>query len=187
MGLAGTLEACVNRTPVTGQLYASRDKRDIDAFGCGLHHHIATAPKDKHFRIQLNVITPYMPITSDGKAPNLEVFFDPIVKAAGSAVRKAHIPNSANGTTATSIVLDNLDTAITKVSDNGRYRFNQRQLLYVLRPIVREELDKELTLANFTKIITNYEAENGEIPGMYREPRGTIYHPHREETINSAP
>jgi hypothetical protein len=177
------LVACVNRTPVTGNLHAARDKRDIDAHGCGLHHTIATAPKDKHFHIQLNIITPYVPITSDGKAPNLKVFVDPIAKAAGSAVRKAHIPNSANGTTQKSIVLDNLDPAIAKVSDDGRYRFNQRQLLYVLRPIVREEMDKELTVENFTKFITDYEDDNGEIEGMYREPRGSIYHPHRGETI----
>jgi hypothetical protein len=44
-------------------------------------------------------------------------------------------------------------------------------------------LGDDLTTTNFAAIITDYESENGEIPGMYREPRGTIYHPHREETI----
>jgi hypothetical protein len=34
---------------------------------------------------------------------------------------------------------------------------------------------------NFKTIITDYETENGEIDGMYREPRGCIYHPHRSE------
>ena len=80
-------------------------------------------------------------------------------------------------------MLDNLDAVIAEVSDNGKYRFNQRQLLYRLRPIVKEELDKELTEGNFNAIITDYEAEYGEIPGMYRETRGSIYHPHRRETI----
>src|SRR5262249_6891780 len=42
---------------------------------------------------------------------------------------------------------------------------------------------KDLTTANFTAIITDYEAEHGEIPLMYREPRGSFYHPHRQETI----
>jgi hypothetical protein len=60
------LLVCVNRTPVTGSIDPARDKRDIDLFGCGLHHTVATAPKDKHFEIWLNVTTPYMPITSDG-------------------------------------------------------------------------------------------------------------------------
>jgi hypothetical protein len=36
-----------------------------------------------------------------------------------------------------------------------------------------EELDQELQLGNFTGIITDYENENGDIPGAYHEPRGT--------------
>ena len=73
-------------------------------------------------------------------------------------MRKAHIPNSANGTTQKGIVLDNLDDVIAKVSGDGEYRFNQRQLLYVLRPIVMDETGKELKIDNFTKIITDYES-----------------------------
>jgi hypothetical protein len=38
------LTVCVNRTPATGSLHASRDKRGINAFGCGLAHNIAKAP-----------------------------------------------------------------------------------------------------------------------------------------------
>ena len=61
----------MNRTPVTGDIEAARDSRDIDAYGCGLRHNIATAPKDAQFNIWLNITTPFMPITSDGKEPNL--------------------------------------------------------------------------------------------------------------------
>jgi hypothetical protein len=49
--------------------------------------------------------------------------------------------------------------------------------------IVRDEIGATLTTANFTNIITDYENEHGEIEGMYREPRGSIYHPHGGETI----
>jgi hypothetical protein len=178
------LLACVNRTPVTGQIHASRDGRDINFFGCGLRHVVAQAPKDAQFEIVLNITTPYMPITSDGKAPNLKPFLDNgIMSAVRSAVRKAHRPNASDKKSQKEVALDNLDDVIAKVSDDGKYRFNQRQLLYALRPIVRDELDKELTTENFANIITDYEAEHGEIPGMYREPRGSIYHPHRGEKI----
>jgi Histidine kinase-, DNA gyrase B-, and HSP90-like ATPase len=88
--------SCVNRTPVTGAIYAAREKRDIDIFGCGLHHTVATAPKDVQFDIRLNITTPYMPITSDGKAPDLMPFFDAISTAVTKAVRKAHRPNGGN-------------------------------------------------------------------------------------------
>jgi hypothetical protein len=36
-----TLVACVNRTPVTGDIHAARDGREINVFGCGLAHTIA--------------------------------------------------------------------------------------------------------------------------------------------------
>jgi len=151
-------------------------------FGCGIAHVIAQAPKDEHFSIMLNIITPHVPITSDGKAPNLEIFFDDITGAISTAVRKARRPGASGRQTQKDVVLDHLKEAIAKVSSNGRHRFNQRQILYALRPIVKAELDKELTTENFAQVITYYESERGEIPGMYREPRGSIYHPHRGET-----
>ena len=172
------LTVCVNRTPVTARVSVSRDKRDIQMFGCGIAHVIAQAPKDEHFSIMLNIITPHVPITSDGKAPNLEIFFDDITGAISTAVRKARRPGASGRQTQKDVVLDHLKEAIAKVSNNGRHRFNQRQILYALRPIVKAELDKELTTENFAQIITDYESERGEIPGMYREPRGSIYHPH---------
>jgi hypothetical protein len=177
------LTVCVNRTPVTGDIYAARDKRDIDAFGCGIGHTIATAPKEVQFTINLNITTPYMPITSDGKEPNLWPFLHEIQSAVQKAVRKAHHPNAGDRLTQKVVVLDNLDTVIVAVSGNREFRFNPRQLFYPLRPIVMNKTGKELKIPNFNNIITDYESEHGEIPGMYREPRGSIYHPHRRETI----
>jgi hypothetical protein len=180
--LATTPVVCVNRTPITGKIDMARDKRDIDFFGCGLRHTVATAPKDARFIIWLNIITPYMPITSDGKAPDLAPFLPQITTAVGKAVKKAHRPN-AKGNSQKDVVLENLEQAIADVSGDGAYRYGQRQLLYALRPIVRNELGEELQEGNFNSIITDYENENGDIPGMYREPRGSIYHPHRGKTI----
>ncbi|UGY21830.1 hypothetical protein HU675_0027895 [Bradyrhizobium septentrionale] len=176
------LIACVNRTPVTGDILAWRRKREINLSGCNLRHTVAEAPKEANFDIRLNVITPYMPITSDGKEPDLRPFLDQIGDAVAKVVRKARRPN-AKGVTQKDVVLDNLDDAIAAVSGEEGYRFNARQLFYFLRPIVMEETGKELQIKNFTGIIDDYENENGEIPLMYREPRGSITHPHHAETI----
>jgi hypothetical protein len=35
----------VNRTPVAGKIYATRNKHDINVFGCGIGHTVATAPR----------------------------------------------------------------------------------------------------------------------------------------------
>jgi hypothetical protein len=177
------LTVCVNRTPIAGEVRAARDKRDIDAFGCGLHHTIAQAPIGVQFALAINITTPYMPITSDGKEPNLVPFLPAICTAAEKAVRKAHRPTAETRVSQKDVVIENLDAAIDDVSGNGEFRFNQRQLLYVLRPIVKDETGKALTTQNFNAIITDYENEYGEIEGMYREPRGSIYHPHIGETI----
>jgi hypothetical protein len=177
------LTVCVNRTPITGEIEPARDKRKIDAFGCGLAHTIAEAPKDAEFDIWINVTTPYMPITSDGKEPNLHPFLGWICVAVEKAVKKARRPNATSKQTQKDVVLDNLDAAIADASGGGEFRFTVRQVFYVLRPIVMSEMEAELKIGNFTTIITDYESEHGEIPGMYREPRGSIYHPHRGETI----
>jgi len=182
-GANTALTVCVNRTPVTGEIYAARDRRDIDAFGCGLSYTIAQAPIEAQFSLAINITTPYMPITSDGKAPNLEPFLAAIRTATEKAVRKAHRPTAEGRVSQKDVVVDNLDDGCATVSGDGEFRFNQRQLLYVLRPIVKDETGKALTTQNFNSIITDYENEHGEIPGMYREPRGSIYHPHRGETI----
>jgi hypothetical protein len=178
------LLAHVNRSPIAASVHAARDKRDIDFFGCGLAHTVAEAPKDKHFTIVLNIITPYMPITSDGKAPDFSPFLHQIAEAVSKAVRKSRRPNATSKKSQKDVVLDHLDEVIASVSGNGEYRFNERQLFYALRPIVTSELGDELKIGNFKNIITDYEAKHGEIPGMYREPRGTIYHPHTGETIS---
>jgi hypothetical protein len=183
-GAAMGLIVCVNRTPVTGDIHARHTKREINVFGCGLAHTVAEAPKDSNFVIWLNITTPYMPITSDGKQPDLGPFHDQISNAVAKAVRKARRPDAkADGTSQKDIVLDNLDDVIAAVSGDEGYRFNERQLFYALRPIVMKEIGKELKIENFKSIITDYESENGEIPLMYREPRGSITHPHRNETI----
>ena len=172
----------VNRTPVTGSFYAARDKRDFNIFGCGLHHTVGTAPTNRHFRIVINIDTPYMPITSDGKAPNLLPFIDSITNAIKTSIRKIGRP-SGKKIYQKDVVLEHLDEAIDHVRGPDELRFNSRQLLYYLRPIVKIEINEDLLESNFNTIITEYENEHGEITGMYREPRGSIIEPHTHRVI----
>ena len=81
------------------------------------------------------------------------------------------------------LVLKHLPAAIRQISEDGRLSFTQRDVFYVLRPLVQDEHDKSLDYGYFTALITDYENERGEIPGMQREPRGTLYHPHLRQEI----
>jgi hypothetical protein len=180
---ANALVVNVNRTPAAARTSLTRDKTDVNAFGCGLCHTVASAPKGQNFLVFVNVVSPYVPITSDGKEPNLEPFVTTIADAIGKAVRKVRRPGPG-AVSQKDVVLAHLDEVIDIVSGGERrYRFNERQLFYRMRPIVMAETGNELKVGNFKSIITDCEAEHGEIRLMYREPRGSITHPHSGETI----
>jgi hypothetical protein len=80
-------------------------------------------------------------------------------------------------------VLKHLPTVIEQISENGRLSFTQRDVFYAIRPLVQQEQDRSLAYNYFTALITDYENEKGEIAGMQREPRGSLYHPHLREEI----
>ena len=77
-----------------------------------------------------------------------------------------------------------LEEQIRIVSDNRRYRFGWRQVFYRLRPIVMNELGKDLNWNYFSQtLVTEYEEVHGEESNAYRDPRGTFYHPHTGESV----
>ena len=176
----------VNRTPITGTVSLSRWQRDLTLNGCGLSSTLRAAPGRSGIDLRVNIITPYMPITSDGKAPNLSCCSQVIREVAGKAVRRAlraEPPEPRSKRSQKEVVLAHLDAAIAKASGQGAYRFSPRQVFYVIRPLVREAVGAELQWGNFETIIGDHELEQGEIAGMYRDPRGTLYHPHRRDSI----
>ena len=180
----------VNRTPVSAQINASRrdKKTDLSIFGCALHHRFTVGTKP--IKLILNVQTPYMPITSDGKAPDLLPMVNEIYDAVKKAVNSAKQLHARANPTArrrpeTEIVRDVMEEATAKASGGGASRFSLRQLFYQVRPFIISELGKEPTYENFAKIITAIEREDGEdLPGIYRDTRGTLYHPHTGEEIS---
>ena len=166
------MTVCVNRTPVTGEIEAARDKRDIDAFGCGLAHTIAQAPKEAQFDIWLNITTPYMPITSDGKAPDLKPFLGEICNAVGKAVQQGAPPEcqgqARRRTSCSTISTPSSRTSAATASTgstSGSCSTRSARSSWT-------RLDEELKIGNFKTIITDYEASTAKSRGMYREPRG---------------
>ncbi|MGE3992927.1 hypothetical protein [Pseudorhodoplanes sp.] len=169
----------VNGTPITGeaQVYHNSAKNFV-IHGCNLGFALTNVPKKGNWRIHLNVVTPHMPIMSDGKTPDLKPFYLQICEAIALAIRKTKSGQSEDKKTLKSVYLDHLDEGVAKASGDGKYRFSLRQLFYALRPFIIEELEGEPTYEYFASVITDYEADNGEIKGMFRDDRGAIYHPH---------
>lgn len=172
----------VNRTPMTGESSAEwHGKSGMGVFGGGLGHKVKTK---EPMRFWLNIITPYMPITTDGKEPDLGRFTSEIINALERVAAKAHrrVPRTTLAKRKEKdIVFDCLPEAIKKAS--GGHRFSQRQVFYAVRPYVLAKLEKEPNYDYFAKLLTDYEAQYGDIPGMYRDNRGSLYHPHLREVI----
>jgi hypothetical protein len=173
----------VNRTPITAPISAWHDKKGLCLSGCGLEHRIASCKKASVLLV--NVTTPYMPLTSDGKAPNLRPLLGPIIEAAQKAiVRASRLVSSSvvapNGSRLTQkdVILAHINEAVAKASGDGQYRFSIRQLYYAIRPFAIASLGVELKYSNFTGVIRDYEADEGDLLGMYRDNRGVLYHPH---------
>lgn len=173
----------VNRTPITGEVRTWMSRSELCISGCGLIHGF----KSKPARVVFNVTTPYMPITSDGKAPNLHEFIQEIrcvIITANKKVKKAFVmQHNADAVNERQIVFNNIEEAIDKASGGGNYKFSQRQLYYAVRPYVINALDKQPDYNYFCRLLTEYENEYGDIPGLYRDPRGTLYHPHLKQEI----
>lgn len=177
------LEMYVNKTPITGEMYCWKDKGKITFYGCGMTLKFNGIITD----YTLNIITPYMPITSDGKEPNFGYMVDGIERTVMKAVRKAkkYIKEQKDSlfSSEKEVIVYNLDEAIAKTSGYGKFKFSQRQLFYAIRPYIISELGKEPDYNYFCRIITEYESQFGYIQGLYRDPRGTLYHPHLQQEI----
>jgi hypothetical protein len=178
-----SISVLVNRTPITGKIETWMAKGDLCISGCGLIHGF----KSKPARIIFNITIPYMPITSDGKAPNLEEFVPEIksvITAANQKAKKVLVSeHHADAKNERQIVFNNLAEAVDKASGDRKYKFSQRQLYYAIRPYVMNAFDKQPEYNYFCRLLTEYENEYGEIPGLYRDPRGTLYHPHLQQEI----
>lgn len=176
----------LNKSPITGEVtLIERTKQELALFGCGL----CFSMPGKSARLLLNIMTPYIPLVTDGKEPDLSVVEDAVKKAAAKAVRgagKALTEFSVDQKRShKEIVADCLDQAIAKASGDGEYRFSLRQLYYAVRPYVIRESGRELDYNYFCRdLVGGYEAQHGDIPLMYRDERGTLYHPHRGEDIS---
>ncbi len=179
----------VNRTPITGNVEVKFWEKHIYLSGCGLSCYI-----NKKLRtyptIWVNVITPYMPITTDGKEPDFHYLAGPIDQGIKKLINKVHkqLPKESKckekRSTVKDIVKNYLDDAIAKTSGNGQYRYSLRQLFYAIRPYVLDELGQEPDYNYFTAVITEIESETGEdLPNIYRDSRGTLLHPHLEDKM----
>ncbi len=180
------VEAYVNGTPITGQIRVNRQgAAKLGFFGCGLRHLVDNVSRKKT-KLVFNVTIPHMPITTDGKEPDFERLIGPIGTCVSKATKKMKSLQRRGMHSQKDIVFRRMSEAVKKASGNGKYRFSQRQLYYVVRAFILEDErleNNDMTFENFTRILTTYENDMGEIRGVTRDPRGNLYIPHLRRTV----
>ena len=142
----------------------------------------------KPVHLDINIITPFIPITSSGKSPDLCLLKSVIRKTIEASAQKAiraepkDERNRSEEVTFKTFVYESIPEAV-KHTGGGMY-FGQRNLFYTLRKMWESTGDKrELQWGTFQQYITEYENEEGAIPMMTRDNRGSIYHPHDRTDI----
>lgn len=188
----------VNKTHTTADLQVSKvnhpgilGKDDFYCIqGCGLEY-LPISKAKAPMNITVGIITSFMPITDEGKEPDLK-YVEPVVKnviklVAKDAKRGNYTENlqGKSRDTVVAIVKREIDDLINKVSDGFAHRYNPRHLFYPMRDIVNEKLHGGiLKWKYFESILTDIEnARGNDLPSIYRDLRGTLYHPHLNENI----
>ena len=177
----------VNRTPITGEVAATKSKTKFCLSGCNLSDEAYVYPIDigrRPAKVFLSILTPYMPITTNGKSPNLRYLRNGIKDAIETSIKRAK-RNASKRSTRSQKEIVNEYLVEGMEQTGGGHRYSQRQLFYSIRPFLIAELGKEPNFDTFKGIITDIENEMGhDLPMMYRDDRGIIYHPHKQETIS---
>ncbi|MCV2876775.1 hypothetical protein OE810_10985 [Rhodobacteraceae bacterium XHP0102] len=96
-----------------------------------------TLPKSVDYGAVLSISCPYFPIVSSGKAIDLHNFNDDLIKVlsiAGKKAQKAKRRSKSKKLTIKKAVEILLPEAYQRVSENGKYWANARQLMYAMRP-----------------------------------------------------
>jgi hypothetical protein len=184
---------CVNRTPIASETWTWIKKegasRTLILGGCDAQMRVKIGRVP--LKVVVNVDTPFMPITTDGKTPDLSGLSDVIERVAAKAANRARKgTREPERPTQKALIIDAIPGGAAKMSGGGELRYSQRQLFYAVREQVKRQMPAgpdgepfELDWGYFCNVVTDYEAEYGDIPGMYRDPRGTLYHPHTGEEI----
>jgi hypothetical protein len=183
----GQVTLLVNRSPTAAPIRITPSSEGrLAIFGCNLAHGIDRVSSGGAYEVVLAVTSPVVPVTTEGKEPDLRPLWGEIEPALAKAMRAAH-RSTGSGVTKGDIksaCYEVMEEAYLKASGNNRWPANARQIFYVARPLVFELLGPEVELKDkyFTQVLLpDYVTENPEITAdwdVVYDARGHIVEPH---------
>ena len=136
----------------------NRDSTGLRVYGCGLDFKIGGA-KRANYSIVLSVITPYLRLTGDGKAPFFghfkEAIEDAVRGAAGQACRNLAGPAAAMSIADAAYAA--MEEAYLKASDNGALPAKAPQIMYAARPRIPGSAPERVGEAHVADQLADFE------------------------------
>ena len=152
-GSATVRRLFLNRTPSVVELYANSDTGGLTVRGCGIQRNIR-GPKTGDYSVSISIITPYVELASDGKAPALHPFSEGIAIAMKKACMAAWraMDKPPGGMSIKDAAWQVLPAAY-KAASGGVGLANARQIMYAARPTI-------LSLTGKDKLSDQYFIQN---------------------------
>ena len=184
----------VNHSPISSNVYVNKSTGNELVLFAGGRNISSTKKLSRNTSlppIWLNIITPFMPIVSDGKQPDFAQMTYAIQKGLDKAVSFIKSSTKQKGKRIHSdslkaFISANIDNQVRAVSSDHKYRYSLRQLYYQFRPILAKagyRIEGDSKYNYFCKIIAEIENERGhDLRGIWRNDRGKMISPHSEET-----
>jgi hypothetical protein len=179
----------INRSLALAKLTWHADSQGLRLDGCGLDFKVAGA-KRAQYNIDISLITPYLQLTGDGKAPYLADFKEPIIKVVTGAANEAYRwmirPRTAMSIKDAAYAV--MKDAYLKASDNGTLPAKARQIMYAARgEILRLTGKKKFDDKRFTQeLLPDYIREHPEETAdwdVVYDARGNLIEPHTNRRI----
>jgi hypothetical protein len=188
----GMVTLLVNRSPTAApiRITMSSDKR-LAIFGCNLAHGIDRVPSGGAYEVVLAVTSPVVPVTTEGKEPDLGPLWNEVEPALAKAMRVAHRSTRA-GVRQGDIrdaCYEVMEEAYLKASADGTLPANARQVYYAARPLVQELLGPGIDLKDkyFTQVLLpNFVTENPDLTSdwdVVYDARGHLIEPHTGASV----
>ena len=184
------LTLLLNRTPSTADIMMHSYPKTLAIRGCGLNRYI-DGPSTAEYSIVLSVISPYIELATDGKAPALEPFSEAIAAALKQACSAAYRamdkpPGKISFKDAAWLAMPD---AYHIASTDNTLPANARQIMYAARPTIlrltgREKLeDKYFTQTLLPDYVEAHPVETRDWDVVF-DARGHFTEPHTGRVVD---
>lgn len=182
----GKVTLLINRTPVPTPVRIRLSEGRLAIFGCELAYGIERVSPGSIYDVVLAVTSPIVPVTTEGKEPDLRPLWHVIEPALARAMRAAH------GSTKPALPQGNIkdacyavmEQAYLNASAGGTLPANARQVYYAARPLVQRLLGPGVELRDkyFTQtLLPDFVAEHRRLTrdwDVVYDARGHLIEPH---------